>query len=113
MPVLSFPQDWRGPQAGWSPGSEGFWELEVERTGNYRARVEFTAAPVPQRLTVKIGDQVRRVDVPADEGVFVITDLRLEQGPARFETFVEESHSSPPPTNRRGVLFVEIERQGE
>ena len=106
-------QDWRGPQAGWSPTSEGFWELEVQRTGTYRARIEFTPAVVPQRLTVKIGDHVRRVEIAPDEGVTVLTDLPLEQGPARFETFVEESHSVPPPTNRRGVMFVEIERQGE
>ena len=105
-------QDWRGPHAGWEPNSEGFWELEVSRTGRYRARIEFKAAAQPQRLTVKIGDQVRRVEVPADDGVCVITDLRLEQGPARLETFVEESHSAPPPTNRRGVQFVELEWAG-
>jgi arylsulfatase A-like enzyme len=34
-PVRLSRQDWRGPQAGWKPGSLGYWAVRVERAGEY------------------------------------------------------------------------------
>lgn len=32
-------QDWRGPKAGWSPDSNGHWEVTFERAGRYEFRL--------------------------------------------------------------------------
>lgn len=40
--VLSW-QDWRGPEAGWTGKSVGFWELAVKTPGNYRVVARFLA----------------------------------------------------------------------
>ena len=34
-PVRLTPQDWRGPQAGWTPQSLGHWEVNVAQPGVY------------------------------------------------------------------------------
>lgn len=35
-PVQLSRQDWRGPNAGWTPTSEGHWEVTFDRAGRYR-----------------------------------------------------------------------------
>ena len=35
-PVRLSRQDWRGPKAGWTPQSEGHWEIEVDRERGLR-----------------------------------------------------------------------------
>ncbi|HEY1190567.1 MAG TPA: arylsulfatase [Gemmata sp.] len=38
-PVRLSRQDWRGPDAGWGPDSEGYWEVELARPGRYQVTV--------------------------------------------------------------------------
>jgi len=53
-PVRLSRQDWRGPKVGWSADSEGHWEIEVERAGNYRVTVR--APGEHSQFGVRIGD---------------------------------------------------------
>ena len=43
-PTVLTRQDWRGPNAGWTPTSEGHWDVFVERPGKYRVTLDFEAA---------------------------------------------------------------------
>ena len=47
-------QDWRGPNAGWTPDSIGHWELLAEKTGRYGIMVMTNT--VATEMTLKCGD---------------------------------------------------------
>ena len=52
-------QDWRGPRAGWTADSLGYWEVLVERAGSYQVNFEFPAADSEWQAEFQLGDVVR------------------------------------------------------
>lgn len=49
-------QDWRGPQAGWTPKSLGYWEVEFARSGNYSINCRFNALKEPATVRFQFED---------------------------------------------------------
>ena len=99
-------QDWRGPHAGWSPDSEGYWDVTVTRPGRYRVAIDFNAANMPRSLAVKIGAAAAKRDVPAGAKHADFKSLVLQKGDAKVEAWLKGQ-------KRLGVKYVEIERIGD
>jgi arylsulfatase/arylsulfatase A len=98
-------QDWRGPKAGWTPTSEGHWDVFVERPGRYRLTLVFEAAAEARRAFVENGKARNQVDVPAGQTGAAI-EVPMVKGEAKLEAWVEG-------TERTGAKFVEVERVGD
>ncbi|MBM4033104.1 MAG: arylsulfatase [Planctomycetes bacterium] len=103
-PSLLTRQDWRGPQAGWSPTSLGHWEASVERAGKYRIRLLF--APVDAESSVQCSVGAVRVTaiVPKGAKEATLEDAALEAGDARLEAWVTTGAATV------GVHYVEVRR---
>jgi arylsulfatase A-like enzyme len=98
-------QDWRGPKAGWTPTSEGHWDVFVERPGKYRVTLEFDAAAGDRRAFAGNGKAKEKIDVPAGRTRAVV-EMPMSKGDATLEAWVEGKA-------RVGVKYVEIERIGD
>jgi arylsulfatase A-like enzyme len=81
-PVRLTRQDWRGPQAGWTPGSVGHWLVDVTRSGQYDIELRFPATAAPAAVHLSIGETSRRIDVPSGATTASFSRIRLPQGPA-------------------------------
>ena len=104
-PVILTRQDWRGPRAGWTDESLGYWEVDVVEDGMY----EFAAMFKPRNQQVKVecslnGSIVRGHAAP-NEGVVVVGRTRLPKGPGRLQAELFADAATP-----FGVSFVEIRR---
>jgi len=82
-------QDWRGPEAGWTPRSSGFWEVQIARAGHYSVTVHFPALERSGRIHLRIAQT--RVEQGTASGATTMTfeDLPWPPGPARLETWLE------------------------
>jgi arylsulfatase/arylsulfatase A len=101
-------QDWRGPRAGWKPGSLGHWEVDVRDPGPYRVTVRF--AP-PEgggaTLRLRVGAEALEATV-AGAGEHTFEAVRLAPGPAEVAAALTPSGGGEP----FGALYVELERSG-
>jgi arylsulfatase/arylsulfatase A len=95
-------QDWRGPKAGWTPTSEGHWDVLVERAGSYRATVEFEAAKVDRKLMVAIGMVAGGIDVPAGKTRMTL-GVPARKGEAEVRAWFDDF-------KRTGIKSIELER---
>ena len=98
-------QDWRGPKAGWTPTSEGHWDVFVERRGTYQVTLEVEATPSDRRAVVVTGRTTSRADVPGGRSRVVIR-VPVEKGEAKLEAWVEG-------TAHVGVKSAEVEWVGD
>jgi arylsulfatase A-like enzyme len=103
-PVRLTRQDWRGPQAGWTPQSLGYWEVNVSQAGTYAvaARVNKSGKKVTARFA--LGGTMLQLDVPAGATEAVFSSVRLPQGTGRLECYVEQDGK------RVGVRDVTVTR---
>jgi arylsulfatase A-like enzyme len=95
-------QDWRGPEAGWTPTSLGHWEVDVRREGVYEVTLRFAELRKPGVIGLAIGEQtLQKVDAT---GATTTTfgQLRLRRGAARLEGWVTEDD------RRIGVVDVVV-----
>ena len=95
-------QDWRGPKAGWTPTSEGHWDVFAELPGKYRVTLEFDAAAEARQAFVDAGKSKDKVAVPAGQSRAVI-EVPMFKGDATLEAWVEGKA-------RMGVKYVAVER---
>ena len=95
-------QDWRGPKAGWTPTSDGHWDVFVERPGKYRVTLHFDATAEERRAIVDNGKVKDRIDVPAGQ-TRASVEVPMFKGDATLEAWVEGKAWV-------GVKYVEIER---
>lgn len=97
-------QDWRGPDAGWTPTSIGHWQVEFESAGMYefviRKKGKFT------KLNMKFKDfEMGMASVKSFEDVATITYGReIPKGPTQLEVMVEANGKTV------GVDYVEIRK---
>jgi arylsulfatase A-like enzyme len=106
-PIRLSRQDWRGPKAGWTPESEGHWEIRVARPGCYR--VSLWAADTIETFEIRC-DLCRGTDLSGrrtgmDKGV-TLPAWELRGGDGRIEAWVNEK------TARAGVTHIELEYLG-
>lgn len=109
-PVRLSRQDWRGPNAGWAPDSEGSWEIWVERDGRYRitvrSRTEFDEysigySPLQRNLVrVEGGGKLSRTANSA------ATEVVLKRSQGSLGAHVGTGEKS------RGPQYVEVEYLG-
>ncbi len=99
-------QDWRGPNAGWTPTSEGHWDVTVTRGGKYRVSVDFDPTNESRSAHVKIGKAGGQLDVPENKSRVVFESLTLTKGDAMIEAWLQG-------TKRLGVKYVQVEWLGE
>jgi hypothetical protein len=130
-PSLLTRQDWRGPRAGWSATSLGYWDVDVAEAGNYEVTLHLlpppkapTAAPsniaganpaqpaaaeltANRTMHLRIGDlHLERAVEPGQKSV-KFTGVKLPAGAARIEAWIATGDETV------GVRFVEILNLGE
>jgi arylsulfatase/arylsulfatase A len=99
-------QDWRGPKAGWTPESEGHWDVTVTRPGTYRVQVDFDPAAADRSVHIKIGNATAKLDAAKNKDRVVFDRVALTKGDAKVEAWLEGP-------KRVGAKFVEVERIGD
>jgi arylsulfatase A-like enzyme len=82
-------QDWRGPDAGWTPQSSGFWEVHVARAGSYSVGVHFPALERSGRIHLRIAQLEVEQGTASGATTMTFEDLPWPSGPARLETWLE------------------------
>ena len=105
-PVRLTRQDWRGPQAGWTPQSLGHWEVNVARPGVYGVTARLNEIDQPAIVHFALGQVRTQQQVPSKADRVVFSNVRLSSGAGRLECIVEQSGV------KTGVRDVEIRRLG-
>lgn len=96
-------QDWRGPKAGWTPESEGHWDVTVKSDGKYRITLDFDAAKDARKASVKIGDASATSDIASGTTRVEFESLTLTKGDVTVEAWLEGD-------KRIGVKYAAVER---
>jgi arylsulfatase A-like enzyme len=104
-PTLLTRQDWRGPRAGWSADSLGYWEVEVIRPGSYDVRLSFDAASTGRVARLSLRSEQREVKVRPGETGCRFEAVPLTPGPGRLEASITGEGSAV------GVWSVEASRR--
>ena len=104
-PVRLTRQDWRGPQAGWTPTSVGHWEVDVRRAGAYDIAVRFAALQTPGSVRVTLGGQTATNALSAGATTATFTRVRLAPGAGRLEGWITQDE------RRIGLLDVVVTRR--
>ena len=105
-PVRLTRQDWRGPQAGWTPQSLGHWEVNVAQRGVYEVSARLNETDKPAVVHFVLGQVKMQQEVPSKATRVVFSKVRLPSGTGQLECFAEQTGM------RSGVRDVEIKRIG-
>ena len=89
-PVRLTRQDWRGPQAAWTPTSLGHWEVDVRREGIYDVTLRFAELARPGTISFALGASTLQKEVPAGAGSAIFNRVRLTRGAGRLESWVTQ-----------------------
>jgi arylsulfatase A-like enzyme len=101
-PVRLTRQDWRGPQAGWTPASLGHWEVDVRQQGVYDVTLRFAPLAAPGAVHLSLGDRVVDEQVAAGATSATLTGAAFAPGPGRLESWVTQGD------RRIGMLDVTV-----
>ncbi|MBZ0258798.1 sulfatase-like hydrolase/transferase, partial [bacterium] len=88
-PTILTRQDWRGPDAGWSKDSVGYWEVEVLEKKKYDIRVQFQKAQQTGIAYFKLRNVLLSQEVNVGEDSLTFASVELPQGPARLEAWID------------------------
>jgi len=103
-PVRLTRQDWRGPQAGWTPQSLGHWEVNVAQLGVYEITARLNEVDQPAIVHFALGQVRGKQEVPSKAARVVFNNVRLPLGMGRLECVVARTGV------KTGVRDVEIKR---
>ena len=98
-------QDWRGPQAGWTPKSVGHWEVEVEQHGSYALTVRYDAVPAEAQVRVAFAGKQFEQMVPAGSQQCTFDGVSIRPGAAKLEVTIEHSKGVV------GATYVDVLRK--
>ncbi len=84
-------QDWRGPQAGWTPQSLGYWEVNVSQRGVYEITARLNEIDNPAIVRFAFGQVRMQREVPSKATRVVFNNVRLAPGKGRLECVVEQA----------------------
>lgn len=104
-PVRLTRQDWRGPQAGWTPRSVGHWQVDVKRAGLYTLTMRFAPLAEPGVLHVSLGSTTLRKDVPPEETTASLSAVRLARGAGTLASYITQGD------RRVGMIDVTVSRR--
>ena len=96
-------QDWRGPQAGWTPKSIGHWEVNFDRPGNYAITVNFSPSQQAEELFLDVSDTKLSKPVLQNTDKIRLVLEKLPRGNTRFSPRLKSE------SGERGVDYVEVE----
>jgi arylsulfatase A-like enzyme len=102
-PVILTRQDWRGPRAGWDPGSLGYWEVFVARPAGYEISVRLQPLSADGKVMAKLNGASLEADVPKGAEEVKLGLMRIPKGEGRLEIEV-----TAPDGSTRGVHYVTI-----
>lgn len=112
-PVRLSRQDWRGPQAGWTPGSIGHWDVKIERAGKYEVTVrsntefaDYEASFAYPGRTTDLGTVTRNPKGDEAAAKSETRSVDLEKGNARMQAVVKTDGKA------RGADYVELKYVG-
>ena len=103
-PVTLTRQDWRGPRAGWSSDSLGYWEVLVAAAGNYEVTLRFAPAADAAQAHFRLGTATAVMPVEKGSGEIRFEKVLLKSGPGRLEAWVESGGKTI------GVHYVDVKR---
>jgi arylsulfatase A-like enzyme len=103
-PVRLTRQDWRGPQAGWTPQSLGHWEVSVAQAGVYEIAARLNEIETPAIVQFALGQVKVQQEAPSKTAHVVFSNVRLPAGPGKLECIVQHAGV------KTGVRDVEIKR---
>ncbi len=105
-PVRLTRQDWRGPQAGWTPQSLGYWEVEVSQRGVYEITARLDEIDNPAIVRFTFGQVRMQQEVPSKATRVVFNNVGLTSGKGRLQCVVEQAGVMT------GVRDIEVRRRG-
>jgi arylsulfatase A-like enzyme len=91
-PVRLTRQDWRGPQAGWTPTSVGHWQVEVAREGRYTLTMRFAPLSEPGVLRLSFGSTTLEKELAAGAVTITLPDVRLTRGAGTLASYVTQGN---------------------
>jgi arylsulfatase A-like enzyme len=103
-PTVLTRQDWRGPQAAWTPGGVGHWEIEVARAGSYAITLHLAPRTDATTAHLAIKGVVRAHDLDPKTTEWTFEPVALTPGPGRLETWITRGDTIA------GALWVEVKR---
>lgn len=101
-PAILTPQDWRGPDAGWDKTSVGYWEVNVLENKNYDVHLRFRPLTKGGTAYFKLRSVLLRHDLKPGEDSLTFSSVRLPQGPARLEAWIDFGD------NAVGMQYVDV-----
>ena len=87
-PVRLTRQDWRGPEAGWTPTSIGHWLVDVRSAGRYSVTLRFAALADAGMVTFQLGATKARRELPAGSTTVELTEVALPRGEGTLSAWV-------------------------
>ncbi|MBI1390678.1 MAG: sulfatase-like hydrolase/transferase, partial [bacterium] len=96
------PQDWRGPDAGWSRDDVGYWEVEVMREGNYSAKLIFDEAPDDGYAIFKLRTVLKETPIQKGQTELTLKNVDLPKGQGRLEAWLRYGKQAS------GMNYVEV-----
>jgi arylsulfatase A-like enzyme len=103
-PSILTRQDWRGPLAGWNPNDQGFWQVQVARTGRFEITFHLTPRAFPTTLHLALGEIHRQQRLEPGMAEYTFKDVPAKAGAGRLEAWVEGNKA------RGGVLDATVRR---
>lgn len=103
-PLTLSRQDWRNAENWMANKPAGFWEVHVERAGDYTVRATFAPAETQGTLCLKLGGAEREEPVASGATEAFITGLRPQPGNTRLECWLAQGKDAI------GARFVTVTR---
>lgn len=88
-PTILTRQDWRGPNAEWSPEGIGHWEVKVTNHGPYEVKLEFDPVPSASEVHLKLGSVEMSAPIAQGTVSHTFDGIKPATGPTRLEAWVE------------------------
>lgn len=90
-PVVLTRQDWRGPKAGWTKESIGYWETTVHREGYYAVELMFDSDLGAETARLVLGASTLETPIPKGADRVRIEKVTLNQGDLRLEPTLQSA----------------------
>ena len=97
-------QDWRGPRAGWDADSLGYWEVNVENSGQYEFSIRFAPARSSGTAHVRLNGATLQQTYGEGDVELVLGHAPVHAGPGRMEAELASSGQTT------GAHYVTIRR---
>jgi len=103
-PVTLTRQDWRGPRAGWSEDSLGYWEVHVAEGGRYEIIVRTFPVPDAGEVSFQLNSAPLRQAVANGSTECRFAAVELRSGPGRLHASLQYGEKVV------GARYVEVRR---